>query len=231
MGGADILHRARMTGSLARGAPMINSIFSRARLKAVNNVGGHRLDGADLVAAPQRWTVLDYKNLEGTDVEGAMRWVMDRATSAHGVCTWFDCETSAGIGYFQLACCQRAAHLQATVLFLAGSRRIDGGRTRWNFACAPTHRLRTTYGRGKRGVLSGERVQAAVSAVIFAGAPLSPERFRKACTKLVPEPNDECRIDSVGLDLMNQKRGVPILEAHWKFHEKRLRESPANESF
>src|SRR5882724_1550507 len=73
--------------------------FNRARLKAVNNVGGTRLESGDVVAPPARWTVLDYKNLEGTNVEGEMRWVMSRTASAHGVCAWFDCETSEGFGY------------------------------------------------------------------------------------------------------------------------------------
>jgi protein arginine N-methyltransferase 1 len=49
--------------------------FNRARLKAVNNVGKSRLNAGALVAPPQRWGVLDYKNLEGVNVAGEMlRW-------------------------------------------------------------------------------------------------------------------------------------------------------------
>ena len=178
--------------------------FDRARLKAVNNLGGMRLHAGDLVAAPQRWTVLDYKNLEGSNVDGAMRWVMDRATSAHGVCTWFDCETSAGLGYSNSpAASERHIYKQ---LFFSWPEAVEltvGDQIEFHLRADLIHSDYVWSWRTR--LLSGERVKAEFRQSSFAGAPLSPERLRKRAQSFVPEPNEDCRIDSVGLDLMNQK--------------------------
>jgi len=139
-------------------------------------------NGADLVAAPQRWTVLDYKNLEGTDVEGAMRWVMDRATSAHGVCTWLIARPSAGIGYSNSpAASERHIYKQLYFSWPEAVELTAGDQVEF--------RLRADFidsdyvWSWKTRVLSGERVQAEFRQSSFAGAPLSPRAVPQACNK------------------------------------------------
>jgi protein arginine N-methyltransferase 1 len=178
--------------------------FDRARLKAVNNIGGTRLDAADLVAAPQRWAVLDYKNLEGTNVEGTMRWVMNRAASAHGICTWFDCETSAGIGYSNSpATSERHIYKQ---LYFSWPQAVElNADDQLEFSLRADFIDSDYVWSWKTRVLSGERVKAEFRQSSFTGAPLSPERFRKRAQSFVPELNEDSRIDGRGLDLMRQK--------------------------
>jgi hypothetical protein len=170
----------------------------------VNNIGGTRLDAGDLVAEPQRWTVLDYKNLVGTNVDGAMRWVMNRAAGAHGVCIWFDCETSAGIGYSNSpAASERHIYKQ---LYFSWPEAVE-----LKASDQVEFHLRADFVRShyvwswKTRVIGGERVKAEFQQSSFDGAQLSPERLRKRAQGFVPEPNEDCRVDSFGLELMNQK--------------------------
>jgi protein arginine N-methyltransferase 1 len=178
--------------------------FTRARLKAVNNIGGTRLDAGDLVAAPQRWAVLDYKNLEGTNVDGTMRWVMNRAASAHGICTWFDCETSAGIGYSNSpATSERHIYKQLYFSWPEAVELMAGDQLEFILRADFVH---SDYvWSWKTRVNGGGRVKAEFQQSSFDGAQLSPERLRKRAQGFVPEPNEDCRIDSFGLELMNKR--------------------------
>ena len=178
--------------------------LNRARLKAVNNVDGIRLNAGDLVAAPQRWAVLDYEKLESTNVDGEMRWVMNRTASAHGVCSWFDCETGAGMGYSNSpASGERHIYKQLYFSWPEAVELMAGDQVEV--------RLRADFVQSdyvwswETRVISGERVKAEFRQSSFKGAPLSPDRLRKRAHRFVPEPNEDCRIDSFGLDLMRQK--------------------------
>ncbi len=178
--------------------------FDRARLKAVNNVGGTRLDAGDLVAAPQPWTVLDYKNLEGTNVEGEMRWVMNRTSRAHGVCTWFDCETSAGIGYSNSpTASERHIYKQLYFSWPEAVELMAGDQVEFHLRADLVHSDYVWSWRTR--VLSGDRMKAEFRQSSFNGAPLSPERLRKRAQSFVPEPNEDFGIDSFLLDLMQQR--------------------------
>jgi protein arginine N-methyltransferase 1 len=178
--------------------------FNRARLKAVNNVGGTRLESGDLVAPPARWTVLDYKNLEGTNVEGEMRWVMSRTASAHGVCAWFDCETSAGFGYSNSPTAgERHIYKQ---LYFSWPEAVElKAGDQLEFSLRADFVQSDYVWSWKTQVIGGERVKVEFRQSSFDGAQLSPERLRKRAQRFVPEPNEDCQIDGLGLDLMNQK--------------------------
>ena len=178
--------------------------FNRARLKAVNNVGESRLNAGALVAPPQRWGVLDYKNLEGLNVAGEMRWIMDRAASAHGVCTWFDCETTTGIAYSNSpASGERHIYKQ---LFFPWPEAVhltagDHLEVRLGAYFVQSDYVWSWVTR----VLSGERVKAEFRQSTLNGLALSPGRLRKRAHGFVPEPNEDCQIDTLVLDLMRQK--------------------------
>ena len=178
--------------------------FDRARLKAVNNKGGFRLNAEDLIAAPQVWTVLDYKNLEGTNVDSEMRWVTSRAATAHGVCTWFDCETAAGIGYSNSpASIERHVYKQLFFPWPSAVELMVGDHV--------AVRLRADFVESdyiwswETRVMSRELVKAEFRQSSFHGAMLSPDRLRKRAHGFVPEPNEDSRIDLLVLDLMRQK--------------------------
>ena len=54
-------------------------------------------------------------------------------------------------------------------------------------------------------MLSGERVKAEFKQSTLNGRALSPDRLRKRAQAFVPDPNEDCRIDGLVLDLMQQK--------------------------
>jgi len=179
--------------------------FNRARLKAVNNFGGVQLNAKDLIAAPQCWAVLDYRNLDCINVDGKMQWVINRAASAHGVCVWFDCETDAGMVEYSNSPASGERHIYQQMLFpWPGAVELMAGdqvevRLRANF-------VRSDYvWSWETRVMSYERVKAEFRQSTFNGATLSPDRLRKRAHTFVPEPNEDSRIDSLVLDLMRQK--------------------------
>lgn len=181
--------------------------FSRARLKAVNNIGGIRLNAEDLVAAPQRWVVLDYTNVEGANADGAMRWVMDREASANGVCTWFDCETAPGIGYSNSpASSERHVYRQQVFPWPQSVELVAGDLVEVRLRATL---LQTDYvWSWDTRVMSGECVKAEFRQSTFNGAVPSPEHLRKRAHRFVPELNEDSRIDSLVLDLMRQKHSL-----------------------
>ncbi len=178
--------------------------FDRARLKAVNNLDAVQLNARDLVAAPQRLAVLDYKSLDAINFADEMRWIMNRAASAHGVCTWFDCETAVGIGYSNSpASGERHIYKQLYFPWPDVVELIAGDQIRL--------RLRADFIHGdyvwswETRVMRGERVTSEFRQSTFGGAPFAPDRLRKREHRFVPEPNEDYRIDRRVLDLMEQK--------------------------
>ncbi len=181
--------------------------FVHARLKAVNNVDGVQLNARDLVAAPQRWAVLDYKSLDAVNFAGEMRWTMDRAACAHGLCTWFDCETAAGIG-FSNSPASDEQHIYKQLYFpwpeaielIAGDQmqlrlRADSAQSDYVWSW-------------ETRVMRGERVTSEFRQSTFSGVPFAPDRLRKREHRFVPEPNEDYWIDRRVLDLMQQKRSL-----------------------
>jgi protein arginine N-methyltransferase 1 len=178
--------------------------FERARLKAVNNNCGFRLNADDLIAPPQRWAVLDYKNLASTNVDGEMRWKMSRAAIAHGLCTWFDCETATGIGYSNSpTSAERHVYKQLffpwpeAVELMAGDQ-VEV-RLRADF-------VQTDYvWSWETRVINHERVKADFHQSTFNGAALSVDRLRKRAHSFVPQASEDAGIDGLVLDLMRKK--------------------------
>jgi type I protein arginine methyltransferase len=181
--------------------------FSSARLRAVNNLGGIQLEATDLVAAPQRWAVVDYKSLKGINVDGTMRWVMDRAASANGVCTWFDSETAAGIGYSNSpASSERHIYKQQSFPWPQSVELTAGDLVEVSLRGDFVH-MDYVWSWDTR-VMSGERVTAEFRQSTFNGAPPSLDRLRKRAHRFVPELNEDSRIDGLVLDLMRQKHSL-----------------------
>ncbi len=178
--------------------------FSRARLRAANNFCGIRLSDRDLVAEPQRWKVLDYKNLDSINADGELRWVMSGAASARGVCLWFDCETAPGMGYSNSP--ESHAYKQGLLpwpeaIDLIANDRIQV-RLRADFVHADYEWSWETR------VIRGERVISEFRQSTFSGTPLPPDRLRKRAHRFVPEPNEDFSIDRLALDLMRQKHSL-----------------------
>jgi protein arginine N-methyltransferase 1 len=181
--------------------------FNRARLKAVNNFSGIRLNARDLVAAPQRVAVLDYKNLDGINADSELRWVINSAASAHGMCIWFDCDTAAGMGYSNSPMSsERHIYKQGFLPWPEAVELMAGDHVQVRIRAVFVH---SDYvWSWETRVMRGERVKCEFRQSTFAGAPFSRERLHKRADGFVPELNEDYSIDRLALDLMRQKRSL-----------------------
>ena len=176
--------------------------FGRARLKAVNSMRGVRLKPEDLLVAPQRWTRLDYKNLEGPSIKGDLSYLIEQNTTAHGVAMWYEAETDPASSFTNApAASEPYVYRHAffpwpeAVELVAGDRvtitlRADfvNGDYVWSWDTT----LRSGSGQAKAGYRQST----------FIGATLSHERLRRRAAGFVPEPNQDWRIDSKLMELI-----------------------------
>jgi protein arginine N-methyltransferase 1 len=178
--------------------------FTSARLKACNTPRATLSNAEDLLVAPQRLAVLDYKKLDGINVSGEISWVMDRGATAHGICLWFDSETGAGFSFSNHPASHKANIYRQ--LFLPWQEAVDlttGDRVEVSLRADFVH-SDYVWSWDTR-VTGGECVKAEFRQSTFTGVQLSPDRLRRRAHRFVPEPNEDSRIDSLALDLMRQK--------------------------
>jgi type I protein arginine methyltransferase len=184
--------------------------FGRARLKAVNNMRGVRLKPEDLLVAPQRWTALDYKNLDGPSVKGDLSWLIEQNATAHGVCMWYEAETDPGSSYTNAPSVRELYVYRhgffpwpATLELTAGDRVTVSLRA--DFVNVEYIWSWDTSVRSESGQ---EKARYRQSTLI--GATLSPARLRRRAAGSVPAPNQDWRIDSKLLELIG--RGISLGE-------------------
>lgn len=73
--------------------------MSAARSLLINGWQKARVDPAQLLARPSQWAQIDYTTVEDPDVRGPLRWSIERAGVAHGICVWFDTILAPGVGF------------------------------------------------------------------------------------------------------------------------------------
>jgi len=73
--------------------------FARARERVCNSLLRVRIDEVNLATEHKEWVRLDYREIASPNIDGALSWSIDRATTIHGLCLWYDCETAAGLGF------------------------------------------------------------------------------------------------------------------------------------
>jgi protein arginine N-methyltransferase 1 len=184
--------------------------FKRARLKAVNSLQPAHLKSEDLLVAPQRWTVLDYKDLEDPSIKGDVSWLIERNATAHGVCMWFEAETPP-VSCYTNSPANREPHVFRHAFFpwpeavevAAGDRvtvnlRADfvNGEYIWSWNTT----LASASSQAK------ERYRQST----FIGATLSPERLHRRAAGFVPKPKPDLAIDTKLLELIG--RGISLGE-------------------
>jgi len=178
--------------------------FKSARFKACNTPRATLANAEDLLVAPQRLAVLDYKKLDGINMNGEISWVMDRGATAHGICLWFDSETGLGFSFSNHPASHKAnIYRQLFLPWQEALELIAGDRVEIRVRADFVH---SDYiWSWETRTMSGERVKSEFRQSAFNGAPLSPDRLRKRANRFVPEPNEDSRIDSLALKLMRQK--------------------------
>ena len=184
--------------------------FGRARLKSVNSLRGVRLRPEDLVVAPQRWMVLDYKDLDRLSLKGDLSWTVERNATAHGVCMWFEAETPPASGYTNSPV-NREPHVFRHAFFpwpevveviardhVTVSLRADfvNGDYVWSWDTTLTS--------------DSGRVKARYRQSTFIGATVSQDRLRRRAAGFVPEPNNDLPVDIKLLELI--RRGISLGE-------------------
>jgi|SRR5579875_310229 protein arginine N-methyltransferase 1 len=179
--------------------------FTCVRAKTVHTVRATRFKADALIAPPQAWAVLEYKTLSAPGVDGALSWTIEHDITAHGLGTWFDCETAPGIGFSNSpAAGDRHIYRQ---IFLPWPDAIElrcGDRVEVRLRA---DFVETDYVWSWETRIAGHgasRPRAEFRQSTFFGAPLSRERLRKRATGFIPHPNEDSRIDYTVLQLMQR---------------------------
>ncbi|MGB7218036.1 MAG: 50S ribosomal protein L11 methyltransferase [Vicinamibacterales bacterium] len=179
--------------------------LSAARVRAANQWCKQRLDADDLLVEPQCWAVLDYDSLQGPNVGGPMRWMIERAAEAHGFGVWFDAETAPGIGFSNSpASREQLVYGQA---FFAWPEPIalsqgDEVRIQLRADLLTDHYL---WGWDTQVLDVSGREKVAYQQSSWLAARPDRERLRKRADTFVARPNEGARIDRCILDLMHQR--------------------------
>lgn len=179
--------------------------FARARLKAVNSLRGVRLKPERLLVAPQKWTVLDYKDLDRFSLSNDLSWVIERNATAHGLCAWYEAEVMPGFGYSNSpTACEPYAYRHAFFPWPEATGLSVGDQVtvslRADFVNVDYIWSWNTIVRSDSGSVKANYRQST-----FIGAVLSGERLRKRTAGFVPEANQDCCIDSKLLGLISRR--------------------------
>jgi hypothetical protein len=153
---------------------------------------------------------MDYRTLAAPNIDGQLRWTLDRVTRVHGLALWFDCEASDGVGFSNSPVSPtKQIYGQA---FFPWSRPVDlspgdevsvniradfvGGDYVW---CWNTDI--TTPAVPCRPLASFRQST-------FHGSLLSPAQLRKRASAFVPTLNEDGRVDCMILQQMAD--GLPL---------------------
>lgn len=182
--------------------------FNSGRLQSVNNLRAARVKAEELIVLPQRWSALDYNQLDNPSISGVLNWLIDRTVAAHGICMWYDCETVTGFGFSN----SPSTHVpevynhaffpwpEAVELMSGDQVRVEiratfvGSDYLWFWDTCVTN--------------DSARVKMRCRQSTFIGAPLSPQRLHKRGATFVPNPIQDARIDYLALELMHRNLTV-----------------------
>lgn len=177
--------------------------FSSARLRTVNQWTKAAVAAREMVVEPQRWALLDYDTIRDPSVSGQASWTVGRATVAHGLCVWFDCDTAPGIRFSNSPISdERHVYGRGFFPWPHGTELRAGDTVRVQLRAAF---VRPDYlWSWKTRVVDGASgsIKAAYDQSTFAGAPLPRERLRKRADTFVAQPKVDASIDRRILDLM-----------------------------
>jgi type I protein arginine methyltransferase len=184
--------------------------FGKARLKSVNSMRAVRLKPEDLLVTPQRWIVLEYKNLDGPSMKGDVSWLVERNATAHGVCMWYEAETDPASSFTNSpAASERYVYRHGFFPWPEAVELTAGDRA--------TVSLRADFVNGDYVwswnttlISDSGQVKARYRQSTFIGATVSPERLHKRAAGFVPKPKSDLYIDSKLLELIG--RGISLGE-------------------
>jgi type I protein arginine methyltransferase len=179
--------------------------FEEARAYAVNSMRAARLPSQTILVEPKRWAVLDYRRLRELQIDTKMCWQIERDGLTHGICVWYDCETSRGFGFSNSpASSSPFAYNHAFFPFVEAMELSKGDLVEVV--------LRADF-VGSDYVFSWDTIVKAASGATrksfrqstFLGTPISEQRRRKRSAHFIPDPNLDCAIDSRIMDLMRRR--------------------------
>ena len=183
----------------------------RAALKLVTNQWSRvRLTREQMLTDPQLLGAVDYATVETPHFPAATaRATAARRGTGHGICAWFDAELAQGIGFSNAPGEPELIYGQAFFPWpepvgveagdaLAFTLRADLVGSEYLMAWSTR-------------IFDGSdpaRCKAQFSQSSFFGQPLSPARLRKLSATHVPALNDDGRIDTLSLEMMNEGKSL-----------------------
>src|SRR5262249_9055399 len=163
-----------------------------ARKIVLNNWIRTHLKSEQMVTEPKCWATLDYRTIEAPDVNGTISWTSTRATTAHGLCLWFDASLGEGLEFSNRPGFPELIYGTA---FFPWTTPVD---------LLPTDSITVTLLANLVGddyiwcwntrILAGgdpTKIKADFRQSTFYGVPLSPDRLRKQSRDHIPILNEE----------------------------------------
>ena len=152
-----------------------------------------------LIGEPRRWSLIDYRTQEGSDVAGDLAFSVDAPADAFGVALWFDTEIVDGIGFSNrpgpnagvygqqfLPWPQRVALQSRDRVTVSLAAALKGGEYHWRW---------TTEIAGADGARRHRFVQASAM-----GVPIGPKTLKTLGESHVPAAGPRAKALRVVLD-------------------------------
>lgn len=178
--------------------------FTAGRNLVVNSWSKYRAGVEELLVEPLKWHTINYQEFESPDVAGRMSWKMTTSATTHGVLIWFDTELDSENGFSNHPGQPELVYGSAFFPFLEPIALAAGDEVninmqadliekdyvwRWNTS------VTSALGDPKRNFKQSS----------FYSVPLSRTKLQKRVGSFVPTTNEEGKITTFVLSLMDGK--------------------------
>ncbi len=178
---------------------------TQAALRVVLNTwGAGRVKPEQVLAPPQFWTEIDYRQVSTLNARGEMNWTLEHGATAHGMLVWFDTVLADEIGFSNAPGGGADVYGSAffpfqTPLELSPADRVTvqlradlvGEDYTWSWQ---------TAAQEATGAAKAQFKQSS-----FYGVPFSPKQLRKRAEQYLPRLNETGKLDFYVLGLMSEE--------------------------
>ena len=178
---------------LSAAVPMLVNSWGRARSEPARP--------EHLLAAPQRWGLVDYTSTESVELDSTLEWRIERGGPMHGFYVWFDGDLGEGIGYSNAPTLPELVYGRA---FFPFSQTIDvapGDQVHTRLA---VRKVKGDYVfRWDSRILAADGTQKVrFEQSTFKAHPINPAELRKSSADYVPVLNEDGQIAQAVLQAM-----------------------------
>ena len=187
--------------------------LSAAVSTLVNTWGRARIEPAlpeHLLAAPQRWGVVDYTNTESVELDATLEWIIERGGLMHGLYVWFDGDLGEGFGYSNAPTLPELVYGRAFFPLEQPVQVEPGDQVRTRLAARlfkGSHVLRWDT----RITAADGSLRARFEQSTFKAQPTTIAELRKAGADYVPSLNEDGQVVAAALAAMDGGRNLQAI--------------------